>query len=54
MKTPILNDFSEIHKDKILEHKNIELDLLDKYIEKNKTEKGIFLKRRLYGIVAQK
>ena len=49
-----LNDFSEIHENKVLEHRNIEQDLLDKYIEKNKTEKGILLKRRLYGIVAQK
>ena len=54
MKTPILDDFSEIHENKILEHRNIELDLLDKYIEKYKTKKGILLKRKLYGIVAQK
>ena len=54
MKTPILNDFSEIHENKKLGHKKVEIDLLNKYIQKNKKEKGILLKRRLYGIVAQK
>ena len=54
MKTPILNDFSEIYENKKLEQKKVEIDLLNKYIQKNKKEKGILLKRRLYGIVAQK
>ena len=54
MKTPILNDFSEIYENKKLGHKKVEIDLLNKYIQKNKKEKGILLKRRLYGIVAQK
>ena len=52
MKTPIINDFSETNKKS--ENKSIELDLLDKYIQKNKTQKGILLRRKLYGIVAQK
>lgn len=55
LKTPILEDFSELVPNENLEHKNyIEMDLLDKYIAKNTTEKGIFLKRVLYGIVAKK
>ena len=33
---------------------HIENDLLEKYIKDNITEKGILLKRRLYGIVARK
>ena len=46
LKAPILDDF---------EHRTlIEKDLFNKYIEKNKTNKGILLKRVLYGIVAQK
>lgn len=52
MKTPIINDFSGTNER--LENKKIELDLLGKYIEKYKTKKGILLKRKLYGIVAQK
>ena len=51
-KTPILDDFSEVK----IKHKriHIENDLLEKYIKDNITEKGILLKRRLYGIVAMK
>ena len=49
LKTPIINDFSDFH------YKNeIEEDLLDKYVKENTTDKGILLKRKLYGIVAQK
>lgn len=49
LKTPIINDFSDTH------YKNeIEEDLLDKYVKENTTDKGILLKRKLYGIVAQK
>ena len=44
LKTPILNDFSEI--------KN--LSKVDEYIESNTTEKGILLIRRYYGITAIK
>ena len=51
LKTPILNDFSEIE----VEHNEIiEKDLFEKYVKKFKTEKGILLKRVLYGIIAEK
>lgn len=54
LKTPILDDFSEI-KGEAFEHKTIvEKDLFDKYVRKYKTEKGILLRRVLYGIVAKK
>jgi hypothetical protein len=48
LKTPIIDDFSNYEK------KIIEPELLDKYIEKYTTPKGILLKRVLYGIVAIK
>ena len=49
LKTPIINDFSDTH------YKNeIEEELLDEYVKENTTDKGILLKRKLYGIVAQK
>lgn len=44
LKTPILNDFSEIN----------DLGKLDEYIEQNTTDKGILLIRRYYGITAIK
>ncbi len=54
LKTPILDDFSEI-KDEEVEHRNIvEKDLFNEYVRKYKTEKGILLKRALYGITAKK
>lgn len=54
LKTPILNDFTEI-KNEEFEHRTIvEKDLLDEYMKRYKTEKGILLKRVLYGIVAKK
>ena len=54
LKTPILDDFSEI-KSKEFEHGIIiEKDLFDEYVKRYKTEKGILLKRVLYGIVAKK
>lgn len=46
-KTPILVNFSE---DKAI----IEKELFNQYMKKYKTEKGILLKRVLYGIVAKK
>lgn len=53
-KAPILDDFSEINNARF-EHRNlIEKDLFDAYVRDNKTEKGIFLRRKLYGIVAKK
>ena len=54
IKVPILDDFSEINNDKF-EHKTvIEKDLFDKYVNENKSEKGILLRRVLYGIIARK
>ena len=54
LKTPILDDFSEIENDDF-EHKGIvEKDLFDEYVKKYKSEKGILLKRTYYGIVAKK
>lgn len=54
LKTPILDDFSEI-KDEEVEHRSIvEKDLFDEYVKRYKTEKGILLKRVLYGITAKK
>lgn len=50
LKTPILENFSEIKKGKSI----IEKDLFDEYVKRYKTEKGIILKRVLYGIVAKK
>lgn len=53
LKTPILTNFSEV-----VENENLELDidmsLLDKYINSHKTDKGILLIRRYYGIIAKK
>ncbi len=55
LKTPILDDFSEINSQENFEHsERIEKDLFDKYVEMYKTEKGILLKRVLYGIIARK
>ena len=55
LKTPILDDFSEINDQTNFEHSDkIEKDLFDKYVQKYKTEKGILLKRVLYGIIAKK
>lgn len=51
-KAPILDDFSE--EKGVTEKKQIEEELLNKYVEKFKTEKGIFLKRVLYAIIAEK
>lgn len=54
LKTPILDEFSEINNESF-EHKPIiENILLEEYINKFQTEKGILLKRVLYGIVAKK
>lgn len=54
LKTPILNDFSKDNENDF-EHKSIiEKELFYKYVKKYKTEKGILLKRVLYGIVARK
>ena len=46
MKVPILNEFMKDEK--------LDLEILDKYIAENTTEKGILLVRRYYGITATK
>ena len=54
LKTPILDDFSEMDNKSSKYKTIIEKELFDKYVKKYKTEKGILLKRRLYGIIAKK
>lgn len=54
LKTPILDDFSEENNAQFEHKKWIEPDKFREYVEKYKTEKGILLKRRLYGIVGRK
>lgn len=49
LKTPILDDFSEIKNENLTEK-----ELFDEYVRNNRTEKGILLKRVLYGIIAVK
>lgn len=46
LKTPILQDFDK--------ETNIDFTLLNQYIENHKTDKGILLIRRYYGIIAHK
>lgn len=51
--TPILDDFSEIKNN--FEHSGkIEREIFNEYVKKFRTDKGILLKRVLYGIVAVK
>ena len=54
LKTPILDDFSEISGEECEHRTIVEKDLFDEYVKRYKTEKGILLKRVLYGIVAKK
>lgn len=55
LKTPILEDFSEIDGNINLKNDNIiDEKILDKYISENITDKGILLIRRYYGITAIK
>jgi len=54
LKTPILDEFSEIDNEDFKHHYEIEKDLFEEYVSKYKTEKGILLKRVLYGIIAKK
>ena len=54
LKTPILDDFSEEDNTNFTHRKEIEKDLFEEYVNRYRTEKGILLKRRLYGIVARK
>lgn len=54
LKTPILDDFSEIEEKEFKHRSIIEREVFDEYVKKYKTERGILLKRVLYGIVAKK
>ena len=54
LKTPILDDFSELKKEKFEHRTIIEREIFSEYVKRYKTEKGILLKRVLYGIVAKK
>ena len=54
LKTPILDDFSEEDKNTSLIKKDIDMQKLDEYIRNNTTDKGILLRRRYYGITANK
>ena len=54
LKTPILDDFSEISGKGAINREIVEQDLFNEYVRKYKTEKGILLKRVLYGIIAKK
>ena len=54
LKTPILDKFSEIDGDVCWSKLPIERDLFDEYVKRYRSEKGILLKRVLYGIVAIK
>lgn len=54
LKTPILDDFSEEDNAEFVRRKKIEMDLFQEYVNRYKTDKGILLKRKLYGIVAKK
>ena len=54
LKTPILDDFSEINNEGFEHRTIVEKDLFEEYVKKYKTEKGILLKRVLYGIIAKK
>lgn len=54
LKTPILEDFSEIENNNNLGKISIDEELLNKYIKENMTEKGILLDRKYYAIVAEK
>ena len=51
LKTPILDDFSKVDNNL---KANLDMKILDKYIEENTSHKGILLIRRYYGIIASK
>ncbi len=54
LKTPILDNFSELDISNNTHKNQIETNLFNKYISEHTTDKGIELKRVLYGIVAKK
>ena len=53
-KTPILDDSSELDTPHVSHKNQIDVDLLNRYISGHTTNRGIELKRVLYGIVASK
>ena len=53
-KAPILDDFSEIETDKKSHQDFIDTELFNQYSVDHKTEKGVLLIRRYYGITAKK
>lgn len=54
LKTPILDNFSELNDNEDFIKEDIDISKIDKYIEANRNEKGILLIRRYYGITARK
>ncbi len=54
LKTPILDDFSELNPFDNIHKNQFEKDLFNNYVSEHTTDKGIELKRVLYGIVAKK
>lgn len=54
LKTPILDDFSELDTSNNTHRNRIEAELFNKYVSEHTTDKGIELKRVLYGIIAKK
>lgn len=54
LKAPILDDFSEINENDLDSAKELDYELLNKYIDEHTSPKGILLIRRYYGIVAYK
>ena len=54
LKTPILDNFSEIDTSNDVHINQIDTKLFDKYVSEHTSDKGIELKRVLYGIVAKK
>lgn len=54
LKTPILDNFSELDASNNVHINQIDTKLFDKYVSEHTSDKGIELKRVLYGIVAKK
>ena len=54
LKAPILDDFSKISNSFVEQLKSVDYNLLNKYVKKFNTKRGILLERILYGIVAKK
>ena len=54
LKTPILDDFSEEDNSEFMYGEKIEKEIFQEYVNRYKTDKGILLNRKLYGIVAKK